>query len=310
MLFVSFRYFKGSRHSTVGLTYSREHKITAEMPSLVKKIMVISGQQVRQGDLLIELSSNSLEMEMAKITNLIQALQSERTEKMKLADSEIAFIRADEGIAVEELNTEIDQAESELRMNRKLTRDFIASKDSVSNEEPIRQKLTSLKKQRDRQNEAIAIKVKDIKQESETEQRILSNNIELHQRELALMNNEKKELNKYAAADGIVGNVFIRQGEQVDAYTALLSINLVHPTTVIGYQSGKREEIEVGSKVEIISFDNNTVRTTGKVIGYGAVVELPEILQKSTAVKAFGREVFIDIQVKNKFATGEKVLIR
>jgi HlyD family secretion protein len=46
------------------------------------------------------------------------------------------------------------------------------------------------------------------------------------------------------------------------------------------------------------------------VIGYGSVAELPEILQKSTAVKAFGREIFIEIGLENNFANGEKVLIR
>jgi HlyD family secretion protein len=46
------------------------------------------------------------------------------------------------------------------------------------------------------------------------------------------------------------------------------------------------------------------------VIGYGAVTSLPDILQKSTAVKAFGKEVFIEMPLQNDFSTGEKILIR
>jgi HlyD family secretion protein len=46
------------------------------------------------------------------------------------------------------------------------------------------------------------------------------------------------------------------------------------------------------------------------VIGYGSVVQLPLILQKSTAVTGFGREFFVEMDGQNEFATGERVLIR
>jgi HlyD family secretion protein len=62
--------------------------------------------------------------------------------------------------------------------------------------------------------------------------------------------------------------------------------------------------------VRVSAYGNGEIKIIGKVIGYGAVTELPEILQKSTAVKAFGREIFIEIPAQNNFANGEKVLIR
>jgi hypothetical protein len=107
-----------------------------------------------------------------------------------------------------------------------------------------------------------------------------------------------------------VESVFVKQGEQVSAFTALLSLNSVHPTTVVGYLVGKKESLPVGSEVKVRSYEKSGNETPGKIIGYGSVVELPEILQKSTAVKAFGREVFIEITPDNQFAAGEKVFIR
>jgi multidrug resistance efflux pump len=310
MVFISLRYFKGSRHSTVGITHSREHKINAEKAAQVKSIKVIPGQQVSAGDLLIELISNSLEIEVAKLNNKITSLHSEKSEKAKLAESEIAFVRANEGIGIERINTEISQVESEMKLNRRLTNEFTTIRDSIGNSQPLILKLQSLKKQRSRQEEAISIKVKDILQQMDTEQRLLINQINLLERELALLQTEKQSLNKYATADGVVENVYVRAGEQVDAFTSLLSINLVHPTMVVGYQIGKKDELPVGATVIIASFEDPDKVINGKVIGYGAVVELPEILQKSTAVKSFGHEVFIEIPVENAFASGEKVLIR
>lgn len=310
MLWVSLQYFKGSRHSSLGVTQGKEYKINAGQPALVKAVKVISGQQVKAGDLLIELTSNTLEIDIDKLRNRIQAMKSEQIENAKLADSDIAYMRADQGVFIEKINTEIGQAESEVKLNRKLTKRFITTQDSVVNDHPIEIKLEALKKQRARQQEAIAIKVKDILQKSESEQRLRTNQISLLERELELLMNEKNTLNKFAAADGQVGNVYVRPGEQVDAFTSLLSINPVHPTTVVGFLTGKKEDLPLGAKVMIQSYEHNSVAIDGKVIGYGAVTELPEILQKSTAVKSFGREIFIEISVRNNFSTGEKVLIR
>src|SRR5688572_5102734 len=81
MLFISLNFFRGSRYSTVGITQAREHKINAEKAAMVKSIRVISGQQVKSGDLLIELTSSNLEMEIAILSNLITAQQAEQIEK-------------------------------------------------------------------------------------------------------------------------------------------------------------------------------------------------------------------------------------
>ena len=309
MLFISMRYFKGSRYSTVGVTSAREHKITAEKSALVKSVHVVSGQQVKAGELLVELSSNELDNDIAKLRNQIEVLMSEQAEKAKVTLSKIAYVKADEGIKLEGINTEIAQAESELKLNARLTKNFISSADST-NGEPLKLKLEALKKQRSRQQEAIDIKIKDLQQQGDVDQKLIANQVLLLNRELELHLNEQKVLSKYAAADGLVGNVYVRPGEQVEAFTSLLSINLVHPTTVVGYLVGKKTMLSVGERVQIQSYEHPANISDGTVIGYGAVVSLPDILQKSTAVKAFGREIFIEIAPANEFAIGEKVLIR
>ena len=308
MMVISLRYFRGSGHSSVGVTYAKEYKINAEKSALVSSIPVVPGQQVKEGDVLVELTSGELEIEIDKLENKISAMKADQSEKAKLAHSEIALTRAEQGVEIQELTTDITQAEAELQLNRKLTQD--QDKGSPEDGHPLEKKIESLKLQRARREEATAIKVKDIEQESATEQRILENQIKLLERELQLLKDEKRKLNKFASSDGVIENVYVKQGEQVDAYTALVSVNPVHPTTVVGYLVGKKEMLSVGSAVDIRSYEHPAVVASGKVIGYGSVVELPQILQKSTAVKAFGREVFIEITPQNDFATGEKVLIR
>lgn len=310
MLYISGRYFKGSGEASIGIAQSTEYKINSEKSALVKSVNTVPGMQVKEGDLLVELTSQALEIEIAKLENRISVLKSERTEKTKLADAEIAYLKAQNDIAMEELEAEIQQTTSEMNMNETLTREFVSGQKPTS-ENPQTIKINSLKAQKQKHVQALDIKIKDVRQEMMTDQHLLENQIILQESELKLLNDEKSKLNKYASASGVVKNVYVKPGEQVDAFTQLLEINPLRPTTVVAYLVNKKTDgYPIGASVTISSYDQRRNSVAGKVIGYGSVNELPEILQKSTAVKAFGQEVFIEIAPDNFLANGEKVLIR
>jgi multidrug resistance efflux pump len=310
MLYISGRYFKGSGNASIGIAQTTEYKINSEKSALVKSINVVPGMQVKEGDLLVELTSQALEIEIAKLENRISVLKSERSEKAKLADAEIAYIKAQNDIVMEELDAEIMQTTSEMTMNETLTREFIsAQKPTAENPQAI--KINSLKTRKQKHIQAIDIKIKDVRQEMATDQHLLENQIILQESELKLLNDEKSKLSKYASASGVVKNLYVKPGEQVDAFTQLLEINPLRPTTVVAYLVNKKADgFPIGATVTVSSYDQRSNSVAGKVIGYGSVNELPEILQKSTAVKAFGQEVFIEVSADNLLANGEKVLIR
>jgi HlyD family secretion protein len=311
-LYISARFFKGSGNSSIGITLAKEHRINSEKPSLIKIVHASPGKQVKSGDILIELTSTELEMDIDKLTTRINLLKSEHEEKAKLMQAEIAYVKAQQGITLEEIDTDIEQIKSRQALNRRLTSEFVESTDTASVvANPQQAKLKSLELQKQKHLRAMEIKIEDIRQESSTDQNLLANQIRLLEREHELLVDEKKKLNKYAESDGVVENVYVKAGEQVAAFTPLLSVNPVRPSTVVGYLVGKKTRVpEIGSIVEISSYDKRSSSVRGKVIGFGSVTELPEILQKATAVKAFGREVFIEIGSDNNFANGEKVLIR
>jgi HlyD family secretion protein len=314
MLWISAKYFRGSDYSSIGITEVKEYKINSEKSALVKSVHVVPGQQVKAGELLLDLTSAELEMNIEKTSNRITLSKIEQQSKAKLIQAQVDYLEADLGIPLEEIETEIEQTKSEILLNKKLTRELATNSDtSVWNEadNPLQVKLRSLQKQKTKHRQAIRIKETDIRQEGFIDQQQLNNQISLLEQELELLKTEKRKLVKYATADGVVKSVFIKPGEQVNSYTPLLSITPVSPTMVTGYLAGKNNNaFAVGDSVRVSAYGNGSIRITGKVIGYGAVTELPEILQKSTAVKAFGREIFIEIPSQNNFANGEKVLIR
>ncbi|HEY0655034.1 MAG TPA: hypothetical protein VGD65_17975 [Chryseosolibacter sp.] len=310
LLFINVKFFHGTGHSSVGLTQGNEYKLNAERASMIRAVHVNPGQQIKAGDLLVELSSSALDIEIGKLVNRIDVLKSEQSEKVKLSSSDIAFMRAEQQIEIEKINSELLEAEGELRLNQQLTRSFTNAKDTVSPDDPIRVRINALRQQKKKLEEATAIKSNALAQGEKTEQGLLANQIVLLEKELDVLRKERQNLRKVASADGVVGNVFVKAGEQIEAFTPLLSINPVHPVSVTGYLVGNKTELPVGSSVNVQSFEHKSNSTSGRVIGYGAVVMLPDILQKSTAVKAFGREVFIEIDPRNNLASGEKVLIR
>lgn len=310
MLYVNSRYFKGSGDAAIGLAQTKQYNISSEKSAIVKSVKVVPGMQVKEGDLLVELNSQEMEIEIAKLNNKIDILKSERNEKAKLTEAEIAYIKAENNIILEELEAEILQTTSELKLNESLTKEFVTATDQDV-ESPLKIRINSLKQQKHKHQLAQEIKIQDIRQEKLAEQQVLENQITLLESELKLMQDEIRNLTKFSSAPGVIKNVFVKPGEQVSAYTQLLEINPLRPTTVVVYLIGKKaDHFPIGDTVSVFSYDQRRNAVAGKVIGYGSVTALPEILQKSTAVTAFGQEVFIEIPAENNLANGEKVLVR
>ncbi|HEY9045325.1 MAG TPA: biotin/lipoyl-binding protein [Ohtaekwangia sp.] len=309
LLFITAIYFKGSGHASVGIAYSRGYKISIERAAQVKSIAVVPGQEVKAGDILVTLVSDELEMEIKKLSGRISILRSEYQEKETLASADIAYIRAQRDIAVGEVDADITETQSELSLNQQLANEYTGALDSAHTR-PVAEKIQALKLQRNNHRKAAEQQLQNVQLNQMATQRSLENQVHVLEQELALLLAEQKNLTRYAAADGVVETVFMKEGEQVNAYTPLLSVNPAHPSTVISYLTGRKNGQHIGTPVTVSSYDHPDLFSAGHIIGYGSVVELPEILQKSTAVKAFGREVFIEIDAVNDFAAGEKVLIR
>jgi len=309
LLFLTKKLYNGSGKSWVGVAESRDYTITSEKQATVNFIHVVQGQEIKAGDTLIELSSQVLKQDIEKLENRIVTLQSEKLEKQNLVKSEIELMSSSTSIEVSQLEQEVKQAESELRLNKSLTTD-IKVNSGQQQLSPLEEKIKSLKEEIALHKQSLQIKIKDLNVKNNTDQTILQNQIQLLQNELSFLKTEKLGLVKVAPSDGVVESVPIKQGEEVDAYTNLISILPKNPTSVIGYLQAEKENPAIGTKVQLIGYEARWKGAEGKVIGYGAITELPEILQKSTAVKAFGKEIFIELPARNDFSTGEKLLIR
>ena len=136
MLYISAKYFKGSGEASIGIAETTEYKVKTEKTALVRSVNVVPGMEVEAGQLLVELSSEELEVDLARLSNRIAMAEAELREKAKLTNAKIAFIKAENGIEIEELDEKLMELESEMQMNAALTRQFI-TEDTVGTKGPM-----------------------------------------------------------------------------------------------------------------------------------------------------------------------------
>lgn len=305
LLYVTSKFYDGSGKFWVGMAEAKDFSITSEKQAMVKRVLVVGGQQVHIGDTLLVLESQALLQDEEKLHNRIALLQSEKMEKANLLKSNLDLLNANNTLEINGLTASIAQAEAELELNQKLS-----GTQNTAGTSPLEAKIKALKTEMELRHKEKDIKVHDLQVKHQTDQALIENQIKLLQYDGNILAREKLALVKIAAYDGVIEAVLVKAGEEVDAYDNLLSVYPKNPTSAIAYVQNEKNLPAIGTKVFVTGVDARWKTSEGKVIGYGAITSLPEILQKSTAVKAFGKQVFIEIPQNNTFSTGEKLLIR
>lgn len=313
LLTINNRYFKGSS-SFLGITYSKVYKINAEKSAVIDGVYIVPGQTIQPGDLLITLSSQELTLEIQKLEKKVELLKSEKLEKQKLLESEIKLLDSEKRIIRNDTQSEVALIQNRINLNRSLTNEILNDRTTPISEDSLTAlelQIRSIRAKGLLEIEAVNIKEQDLRQDHEFDQSQMQAEIDLAQQELDWKLEEDERLNKYATFAGVIENVYVKEGEQIEAFTSVVSVNPLHPTSAVGYLVGKKDrDKSLGESVTIQALEHNELFATGRIIGFGSVVELPQILQKSTSVKAFGLEVFIEIPDQNGLPVGEKIIIR
>lgn len=313
LLAVNNAYFKGSS-SFLGVTYAKEHKINVEKSATVLATHVVPGQTVQPGDLLVELESPELTLEIEKLKQEIALLKSQKEERQKLIESELQLLYSEKKILQTEIENEIMLLRNRLNLNRSLTDSLLRKTnrslriDSLSS---LEMEIAAIRAKGNLELEAVDIKIQDLKQDHQYDQSQLQSRIDLTQQELEWKLEKDRQLNKFAEFPGVIENVYVKPNEQVEAFTALVSINPVHPTSAVGYLVGKKDRDKMlGESVVVRSLEHPEFEVNGRIIGFGSVVSLPNVLQKTTTIETFGLEVFIEIPEENGMPVGEKIIIQ
>lgn len=282
----------------------------------IKAIHTVPGQDINQGDLLLEVERPDLIYEIEKLENEISRIKIEINDRLRRYLAEIRVVENGKRQMIEKSDLEI----SELRARKQNTLQVLNNLQSFSPQEKqsFIQKDSSLVLEieqainsKNLQLKYFSLRYEEFQQEFISDTSSLNYQIHKLTRELQLLNNEAMELKKYAPCDGTIGNVYWQIDELVQPYETIISIYESNPTLIKAYMNVENKyEINLGQEVTVLAFDRKySIR--GNVVDIGSrIVNYPSRLLPAPNIDLWGQEIFIRIPENNEFLNGEKVFVK
>ncbi len=296
-----------------GFAENKETELSHTEDVVIKEILVTPGQTVKQGDVIMIVERNDIELQ--KITGQldIDKLQVEQAIDKENISQEIQLLETSFVTSQAKYDADIKQLQEQIKSKQSvfkgLTHVDASRVDEVGAEE--RAEITALLNQKELERKEHSIR----KESLETKKNQIGKSEYLVKKkvnaELDQLEAEEKSLSIKAPSDGIVGNIQVRVGENISSFNTLISFYDKNPTAVKGYvHESMILEVQVGDSLQVSSINQPNHIIEGHVIGLGTrIVEIPERLRKMADFKTYGREVLISIPSNNPLLQKEKVLL-
>lgn len=296
-----------------GATENREIFVNSENSLEIKKIHVNPGQEVKEGDLLVEFSRQELDERFNDLSHQIEELKSQKRLVRSEAERAVEELRSQNTMKCNDLANRIETLRSQLRLNRQLMTDLksVSPADSPrSRSNPTQVLIAQMEKERRLSEEQTRSNIEMRERELRNREDSVVIRMEKLEAELALLNQEKSRLDIFAQFPAIIGSVNFKEGEKASPFQTILSLYRKSPSYVKGYiNENAYNQIAIGNRVDIISAVTGFKRVAGDVAGVGSrIVPLP-IRFARPEFPVWGREVLIRIPEENSFLLGEKVVV-
>jgi multidrug resistance efflux pump len=314
---------KSESTSFAGIADAKEIVINVQSAVEIKKIRVVPGQVVKEGDTLIEINNVSdnnreLDIKISSIGHEIEEINTRRNAHANLSRSEVRQLKSQQEERKNQITAEIQQLESQYDINRNLMsglksirKEAVADKDLIDQSSPIALKISNLKKELLRIQDSSQITLDRLHNEQSVSGDPFNDQVRQLKDELKMLESQKLDMYILARISGMIGTVDFKEGEKIAPFTPILTLHTISPSFVRGYiHENSYSRVEIGKKLLISSMDVKKLKISGEVIGVGSrIVEYPIRLRKYPDLQMWGREVTIKIPEGNKLLLGEKVLV-
>ena len=315
LLIISFHY-RRQTDAIVAQVEPEKVAVSFQKPVKIKAMHIMPGQEVKQGDLLMELERPDLLYDINIVGNQMNSVMQEKAMFIDNMDAQIELARLESLAETKEIEEEINLMKARLEQTRKIISGFetldTESKAKVREQTSLTEmKIQALERQKEQILSIYNQKIVQLQERKKNELDIYDLRLARLQQEDELLAQEKTYLNNYAPISGTIGDVFAQEGELVSPYETIVSIYEKHPKIIKAYMNERnRYELNVGDDVWVES-SNRIYKITGKVIEIGSrITSYPARLLIDQDQRFWGQEIFIEIPPENKFLNGEKVFVR
>jgi len=295
--------------SFFGSTESESVIIQSELDGQISSILIRPGSYVQKGDTLFVLQAVELNKKLKEqLLQINQLRNADRFERVLLEQEErITAVQYDGRL--NELKTELKELEGKQGFQDKLKESLLGAGHSQAGDVQIQ--IDGLRKQIEKieleKYEKLNILGRELSKKTGLNQGL----VEQHRSELDYLNEKTGLLYVRASLSGFVEDFKLQTGDFISSKANLVTITPKKPLKVRGFIPESSDlEFTHGSMVRLVSSLRPMVSDSGRIVYCNPrVVELPTRLRKNPEIKAWGREIYIDLSVENPFFIGEKIRI-
>ncbi len=313
---VAFFYFMRSSNNEVlsfyGFAESNETEINYNYPVVVDKIHVTPGQEVKAGQVLLELSRIKAKEALSEEPYRIAQLKSEAQLWNQRKKDQIAEEQQSRQLALAQLEADIVTLQKELDFKGSLVEGLKTLEPNRSDYNPIRDQIAKLEDKKKAVVQTAELKIRSLNNELALGKNPYSEQIKRLNAEQAFEASQRVQtITVTAPGDGLVGNLFCKEAEHIPSYKTLMSFYEPHSGIIKGYvHEDLTMEVNLGTNFKVNSLKDEAINYEGKVIGLGSrIVEIPMRLRKMPDLKTYGREILVEITKENSFLQKEKVAL-
>ena len=298
-----------------GFAENKETEINLSHPVEVREIHVLPGQEVKEGELLMEVAHANTELKLNRVNADIAELSAKDNLRATTLRSEIRKLEAEKLNQYYEIQSKIEEIQTEMELNKALVKGLKSitisanTADSLANPKQLR--INQLKKELEDFVKPIDIEIAQLKSELVKGQNPYKIQIEKLEKDRQYFQNEQEKLAITAPTDGLIGTIHVKHAENLSSFATLITFYEENPTLVKGYiHESLILEVDLGDELEVMSSLHPEHQCRGTVVGLGSrIVEIPERLRKMPEIKVYGREVLVSIPKDNYFLQKEKVVL-
>ncbi len=294
-----------------GFAENKETEINHDKDIYIEQILVVPGQQVLAGDLLMLVSRAEVDVALARSETDLAYIDKELELKKKRLLDRIELIETMKANRLEFFDLQIQEYEAQLATHNSLLEKLGLEQESSSEVKtrPLEEKIKQIELKKIQEKAEAQIEVSQLEEQiNDLKWPAIQEKKKIEQQK-SFVELQQGQLKIVAPENGIIGNILCKEGENIQSFRTLINFYKPQPTLVKGFvHESQLLEVDMGDELEISSTTNPDMTIRGKVIGLGnRIVEIPERMRKMPEVKTYGREILIRIPQDNPFLQKEKV---
>ncbi|HFA50030.1 MAG TPA: hypothetical protein ENJ95_13560 [Bacteroidetes bacterium] len=295
-----------------GFAENKETELSHDKAVMVHKIYVTPGQEVNKGQLLMEVKQSSIDLKINDISHDLAQAELLALQQKQLLQSKIEQLQIKKQNKAATINAEIRKIKSEIEIKQSLLKDLKSIKPDGEKETSVLDiQLEWLRQKLEQETASIDLEIGQLNEQLNMVGKPSNVVRQKLEKEIDYYEAEQQKLFIYAPTDGLVGNIHCKEGENIDAFSTLISFYERNPTLVKGFvHESLILQVKTGDSLLVASSLHPSHQIIGVVLGLGSrIVEIPERLRKIPELKTYGREVLVQIPADNPFLQKEKVML-